>query len=70
MNVFTNLLFFDIGHTAEPHLLDDEDERYAKGFGNRVASERFFAPLGHARRIAPAATADRLSIDDAIGCCA
>lgn len=46
MNVFTNLLFLQ-GHLADPHLFDDEDDRYAKGYGNRVASERFFAPLGH-----------------------
>ena len=49
MNVFTNLLFLQ-GHLTDPHLFDDEDERYAKGYGNRVASERYFAPLGHARR--------------------
>ena len=49
MNVFTNLLFLQ-GHLPDPHLFDDEHERYAKGYGNRVASERFFAPLGHARR--------------------
>jgi hypothetical protein len=70
MNVFTNLLFFDIGRPAEPHLLDDDDERYATGFGNRVASARVFAPLGHARRLAPAvAVADALGIDDAVAAC-
>lgn len=52
MNVFTNLLFLQ-GHLADPHLFDDEDDRYAKGYGNRVASERFFAPLGH-HKSAPA----------------
>lgn len=48
MNVFTNLLFLQ-DHLAEPHLLDDQDERFSQGYGNRVASQRFFAPLGHAR---------------------
>lgn len=52
MNVFTNLLFLQ-GHLTDPHLFDDDD-RYAKGYGNRVASERYFAPLGHARHEAPA----------------
>lgn len=49
MNVFTNLLFLQ-GRQTDPHLFDEEDDRYAKGYGNRVASERYFAPLGHARR--------------------
>lgn len=52
MNVFTNLLFLQ-GHLTDPHLFDDENDRYAKGYGNRVASERYFAPLGHARHQAP-----------------
>jgi hypothetical protein len=67
MNVFTNLLFPDIGRPAEAHAFDEEDGRYAKGFGNRVASERFFAPLGHTR--AEAAEARDLPVA-AIGCCA
>ena len=69
MNVFTNLLFFDIARPAEPHAFDETDERF-RGFGNRVASERFFAPLGHARTgLHPdSAVADRF--DDALGCCA
>ncbi|GAA5067179.1 hypothetical protein [Lysobacter panacisoli] len=50
MNVFTNLLFLQ-GHLADPHLFDDEDDRYAKGYGNRIASERFFAPLGHHKTV-------------------
>lgn len=71
MNVFTNLLFLDIGQSAEPHLFDEGDDRYAKGFGNRVASERFFAPLGHTRRIAPAEIGDAREFPAAaLGCCA
>lgn len=69
MNVFTNLLFFDIGHVAEPHPFDEADDRYAKGFGNRVASQRFFAPLGHARRT-QAPTEAREVPNPALGCCA
>ncbi|MBF6023220.1 hypothetical protein [Lysobacter niastensis] len=48
MNIFTNLLFLQ-GHLADPHMFDEDDERYSRGYGNRAASEQFFAPLGHAR---------------------
>lgn len=48
MNIFTNLPFLQ-NVPVEFHLFDDEDDRYAKGYGNRIASERYFAPLGHVR---------------------
>ncbi len=47
MNVFTNLLFPQ-DPTPSPHPFD-EDDRYATGYGNRIASARFFAPFGHAK---------------------
>jgi len=48
MNVFTNL-FFPQAQQADPHAFDDAGDRYASGYGNRIASARFFASLGHAR---------------------
>ena len=48
MNVFTNL-FFSQGQQARPHPFDEGDDRYAHGYGNRIASARVFARLGHAR---------------------
>ncbi|HEY0501861.1 MAG TPA: hypothetical protein VGD42_00065 [Lysobacter sp.] len=71
MNVFTNLFFRDAGNPAEPLVFDEQDDRYATGFGNRIASARYFAPLGHARRTArddaaPAPEYPAL----AVGCCA
>lgn len=68
MNVFTNLLFLQ-GHLTDPHLFDDEDDRYAKGYGNRVASERFFAPLGHARRDAREAAPAAVHLNPNLAIC-
>ncbi|MDI9238039.1 hypothetical protein QLQ15_03850 [Lysobacter sp. LF1] len=48
MNIFTNLPFLQ-NLPVEFHLFDEQDEPYARGYGNRIASERFFAPLGHGR---------------------
>jgi hypothetical protein len=47
MNIFTNLLFLQ-GHLVDTHLFDEDDDRFSS-YGNRAASEKFFAPLGHAR---------------------
>lgn len=51
MNIFTNLLFLQ-GYLADPHLFDEDDDRYSRGYGNRAASDEFFAPLGHAKGVA------------------
>lgn len=69
MNVFTNL-FFSQGQQADPHSFDEADDRYATGYGNRIASARFFAPLGHARA-GRADDADDFSLDAdlAVGGC-
>ena len=48
MNIFTNLLFLQ-GYLADPHLFDEDDDRYSRGYGNRAASDEFFAHLGHAK---------------------
>ena len=42
MNVFTNL-FFPQGQQAQPHPFDKGDDRYAHGYGNRIASARVFS---------------------------
>ena len=51
MNVFTNLLFPQ--DPTPPPRPFDEDDRYATGYGNRIASARFFAPFGHAKSASP-----------------
>ncbi|MFC3552284.1 hypothetical protein ACFOLC_14865 [Lysobacter cavernae] len=48
MNIYTNLLSLH-GYITDPHLFDEAQPRYSQGYGNRVASEKFFAPLGHAQ---------------------
>ncbi|HEY5781902.1 MAG TPA: hypothetical protein VIT66_08575 [Lysobacter sp.] len=48
MNIFTNLLFLQ-GYLADPHLFDEDDDRYSRGYGNRAASDEFFTHLGHAK---------------------
>ena len=48
MNIFTNLLFLQ-GYLADPYLFDEDDDRYSRGYGNRAASDEFFAHLGHAK---------------------
>jgi len=69
MNVFTNL-FFSQGQQVEPHSFDEADDRYATGYGNRIASARFFAPLGHAQAKRSEDAADfRLDADLAVGGC-
>lgn len=58
MNIFKNMLFQQ-GYLHDPRFGDDVDEEvsYAEGYGNRVLSEKTFAPLGHdhakARRAGP-----------------
>ena len=48
MNVFKNLLFLH-GYLIDPHEADDPDgDSFAQGYGNQVASDKAFAPLGHA----------------------
>ena len=66
MNVFTNLFIPQADH-AEPHPFDDLDERFA-GYGNRIASARFFAPLGHARAKREQAASES-SFDDELAIC-
>jgi len=69
MNVFTNL-FFSQAQQADLQPFDADDDRYASGYGNRIASARFFAPLGHARsRRANDAADFRLDADLAVGGC-
>jgi len=69
MNVFTNL-FFSQAQQADPQPFDADDDRYASGYGNRIASARFFAPLGHARSHRANDGADfRLDADLAVGGC-
>jgi hypothetical protein len=61
MNVFTNLLFpQDPNPQSRP--FDEDDDRFATGYGNRVASARFFARLGHAKSV-PADKAEPLPLD-------
>lgn len=70
MNIVTSLPFLQ-SPPNELHLFDDEDARYAKGYGNRIASERFFAPLGHARAALSRFAAEEVETADlAIAGCA
>ena len=72
MSIFTNLLFLQ-PHLADPHLLDEDDDRYSHGYGNRAASEKYFAPLGHARaarRAEDTRPASDVDASGAVGCCA
>jgi len=69
MNVFTNL-FFSQAQQADPHSLDELDNGYATGYGNRIASARFFAPLGHAKQRLPGDADFRIDADLAVGGCA
>ena len=48
MSIFNNILFLqDYPSTARDAPAVSSD--YSQGYGNRVASARAFAPLGHAR---------------------
>jgi hypothetical protein len=71
MNIFTNLSFLQ-GNQPDPHPFDEDDDRYSHGYGNRAASEKYFAPLGHAR--AARGTEETRSTPDfdacAVRCCA
>ncbi|HEY5852176.1 MAG TPA: hypothetical protein VIT62_15620 [Lysobacter sp.] len=72
MNIFTNLLFLH-DRLAEPHPFDEDDDRYSHSYGNAAASEKFFAPLGHAnaaRKRREAALAPDLDRCCAVGGCA
>ncbi len=72
MSIFTNLLFLNT-HQSESHSFDEDDDRYSHGYGNRAASEQYFARLGHARAAQPAKakrSTPELDACDAIGCCA
>lgn len=54
MNIFKNMLFLQ-GYLVDPREADREDEAqpFAPRYGNRIESERRFAPLGHAQGAAP-----------------
>lgn len=70
MNIFTNLLFLQ-GYLADPHLFDEDDDRYSRGYGNRAASDEFFAHLGHAKGVAEdAGSATNRNAECAAGGCA
>ncbi|QSX74316.1 hypothetical protein HIV01_014130 [Lysobacter arenosi] len=71
MNIFTNLLFLQTNQ-PDPHPFDEDDDRYSHGYGNRAASEKYFAPLGHARAARRAEeTRSTPELDAcAVGCCA
>lgn len=72
MSIFTNL-FFAQGQQPDPHPFDEDDDRYSYGYGNRAASEKYFAPLGHARSTRKAEETlptPKLDAREAIGCCA
>lgn len=68
MNIFTNLLSLH-GYVTDPHLFDEAQPHYSQGYGNRVASEQFFAPLGHAHPDKATSAASR-DCDAAVGGCA
>lgn len=72
MSIFTNLLFLQTNQ-PDPHPFDEDDDRYSHGYGNRTASEKYFAQLGHARaarRSLDARPAPGPDVGEAIGCCA
>ena len=70
MNIFTNLLFLQ-GYLADPHLFDEDDDRYSRGYGNRAASDEFFPHLGHAKgEVKDAGSASNLNAECTAGGCA
>ena len=48
MSIFNNILFLHDDPTR-PRVADAVQSTYSQGYGNRVASARAFAPLGHGR---------------------
>lgn len=50
MSLFNNIQFPQDHPTPAHHAAQSS---YSQGYGNRVASARVFAPLGHARRADP-----------------
>lgn len=48
MSLFTTPLFLQDFPARARIASDDEPRNYAQGYGNRIASARVFAPLGHA----------------------
>ncbi|MDR0184410.1 hypothetical protein [Lysobacter arvi] len=66
MNVFTNL-FFPQAQQAAFHTFDDAGESYA-GYGNRIASARVFAPLGHGRARRTDEAAEPATFDELAMC--
>jgi len=70
MNIFTNLLFLQ-GYLADPHLFDEDDDRYTRGYGNRAASDEFFPHLGHAKgEVKDAGSASNRNAECTAGGCA
>ena len=58
MNIFKNMLFLQ-GYLIDPREADDADgDRFARGYGNQVASTQAFPPLGHSRNPLPPLGAD------------
>lgn len=47
MSLFTNILFLH-DYPSRVHDAGEVQSTYSQGYGNRVASARAFAPLGHA----------------------
>ena len=70
MNIFTNLLFLQ-GYLVDPHLFDEDDDRYARGYGNRAASDEFFPHLGHSKgEVQDAVSASNRDAECTAGGCA
>ena len=46
MNIYTSILFLQ-DFLTDPHEIDDQGRGFAQGYGNRIASEQAFRPLGH-----------------------
>lgn len=67
MNIYKGLLYTQ-GYLLDPQYADDATPRYADGYGNRIANERAFPRLGHARASAPAAAPPPVEVCTAGAC--
>lgn len=69
MNIFKNMLFLQ-GYLVDPREAERDADAgpFAPRYGNRVESERRFAPLGHARTPAAHASAPAVLAAGGGGC--
>ncbi|MFD0739658.1 hypothetical protein ACFQZQ_10245 [Lysobacter koreensis] len=68
MSIFKNILFLQ-GYLTDPRDADDADgTSYARGYGNRIASEKALGRLGHGHAGQRDAVAETEELCTAGGC--